>query len=238
MRTIYEPTGRALEYSPLALNLYDGCAHGCKYCYAAKMMKQYRPEFDFTKPAPRTGLLEALEKRAAQMRGDRREINLCFMCDPYSIPEGADITREALLILEKQKLNVSILTKAGTAACRDFDILARNAWKFGSTLTCFGVTRKEMEPGAAKMSDRIDAIAAAKKAGIFTYVSLEPVFDVDMALEILQWRGFVDFWKIGKINHSAKYNNINWKKFIATAREMLRDTPHMFKADILRAAGE
>ena len=26
---IYEPRGRAREYSPLAVNLYRGCSHGC-----------------------------------------------------------------------------------------------------------------------------------------------------------------------------------------------------------------
>jgi DNA repair photolyase len=31
MRIIYEPKGRALEYAPLAVNLYRGCSHGCDY---------------------------------------------------------------------------------------------------------------------------------------------------------------------------------------------------------------
>jgi len=248
MRTIYEPTGRAAEYSPLALNLYKGCAHRCTYCYARKMAKMYgTPECDFNIPASRKGLLAELDKKAYSMqktaghRGDRREINLCFMCDPYSAPHNGDITRESLLILEKHKMNVSILTKAGTKACRDFDILARNGWKFGSTLTCFGVVRKEKEPFAAKLSDRIDAIVIAKKQGIFTYVSLEPVFNVDMALEILRWRapGFVDFWKIGKVNYDKPLeNSIDWKAFVAEARKILGDVPHMFKKDTLIAAGE
>jgi DNA repair photolyase len=247
MKTIYEPEGRAREYSPLALNLYTGCAHRCTYCYARKMAKMYgTPECDFNTPAPRKGLLAELDKKAAGMQKaakgrERREINLCFMCDPYSTPLNGDITREALLILEKHKMNVSILTKAGTKACRDFDILARNGWKFGSTLTCFGEMRKEKEPGAAKLSDRLGAIIDAKKQGIFTYVSLEPVIDTNMAIEILRWRspGFVDFWKIGKINYDKQVEaGIDWKQFVADARRVLGDVPHMFKKDLLRAAGE
>lgn len=211
------------------------------------MAKTYgTPESLFNIPAPRKGLLGELDKKAAGMHKaagglERREINLCFMCDPYSPPIGADITRDALLILQKRRLNVSILTKGGTKACRDFDILARNGWKFGSTLTCFGTTRRDKEPEAAKLSDRLDAIIAAKKQGIFTYVSLEPVFDTEMALEILKWRSpsIVDFWKIGKINYDKETEaRINWKQFVADARRVLRDVPHMFKKDLLIAAGE
>ena len=34
MHLIYEPTGAAREYSPLALNVYTGgCEHRCVYCY-------------------------------------------------------------------------------------------------------------------------------------------------------------------------------------------------------------
>lgn len=37
IQTIYEPSGKAREYSPLALNLYKGCDHGCNYCYVPDM---------------------------------------------------------------------------------------------------------------------------------------------------------------------------------------------------------
>jgi DNA repair photolyase len=37
MQTIYEPKGKAREYAPLALNLYESCPHGCKYCYKEGM---------------------------------------------------------------------------------------------------------------------------------------------------------------------------------------------------------
>ena len=43
MNVIYEPKGRAREYSPLACNLYMGCTHGCKYCYAPACMHK-KPE--------------------------------------------------------------------------------------------------------------------------------------------------------------------------------------------------
>jgi hypothetical protein len=39
MKIIYEPRGAAREYSPLAANLYRGCIHGCKYCYAPACLR-------------------------------------------------------------------------------------------------------------------------------------------------------------------------------------------------------
>ena len=33
LQAIYEPKGRAGEYSRLALNVYRTCVHGCRYCY-------------------------------------------------------------------------------------------------------------------------------------------------------------------------------------------------------------
>lgn len=245
MRTIYIPSGRALEYSPLAFNLYSGCANNCRYCFSRKMAKMYgTPESEFNVPRARIGnILVELDKKCAALNKaaggkERREINLCFTCDPYSPPAGHDITRAALLILEKRKMNVSILTKAGTKACRDFDILERNHWKFGTTLTCFGKTRKEIEPGAATTFNRFEAIRRAYEMEIFTWISIEPVFDTDQALEIMKWEK-VSMLKIGKINYCPELERgINWKKFVADAREIIGDRPHMFKKDLLTAAGE
>ena len=39
MDVVYKPRGRAREYSELACNLYRGCTHGCRYCYAPASMR-------------------------------------------------------------------------------------------------------------------------------------------------------------------------------------------------------
>ena len=41
MKVIYEPKGRAKEYAELAVNLYNGCSHGCEYCYARKIANRF-----------------------------------------------------------------------------------------------------------------------------------------------------------------------------------------------------
>ena len=46
MSQIYEPRGRAREYSPLALNYFTGCDHGCQYCYVQPMMSRFRAGYN------------------------------------------------------------------------------------------------------------------------------------------------------------------------------------------------
>ncbi|MFZ5453843.1 MAG: hypothetical protein ACOZF2_18480 [Thermodesulfobacteriota bacterium] len=40
MAIIYEPRGKAREYSPLAANLYRGYAHACVYCFAPQAARE------------------------------------------------------------------------------------------------------------------------------------------------------------------------------------------------------
>lgn len=47
MKIIYEPKGAAKEYSELAVNLYLGCNHGCKYCFAPRCMFKTKEEYFF-----------------------------------------------------------------------------------------------------------------------------------------------------------------------------------------------
>lgn len=112
MDVIYEPKGPALEYAHLAVNLYHGCRFACTYCYAPAMAYKKRAEWS-ANPIPKTAILKRLEKDAKKIQGDPRTILLCFTCDPYQSFEAAEITHEALLILEAYGLMATVLTKAG-----------------------------------------------------------------------------------------------------------------------------
>lgn len=236
MSVIYQPKGAALEYSPLAANLWTTCTHGCKYCFGPSCLQKKKEEF-FIEAPERKDVLANLEKDCKKMEGDPRPILLCFVCDPYQPHDmQKGITREALLILEKYHMKAQVLTKGGMRAARDFDILKRNNWKFGSTIHLDStIDSLEWEPKAAFPFDRIEAICKAHEEGIYTWVSMEPVIYPEQTLYLIELlRDKVDFFKVGKLNHNKEQElKVDWKKFLKDVRLLLKDRPHYIKTDLL-----
>jgi len=265
MEIIYAPSGRAMEYAEtdqgigdgLAVNVYSGCGHGCRYCYvpattfwrtSGGSYRERRTRFHRI-ALPRDGALDMFRRdcRKMQSAGDRRPVTMSFTCDPYQAygDHIDDLTRDALIVAEECGITIHILTKGGTRAERDFDIMARNqdrGWKFGTTL-CFSDDghREYWEPFAASITDRIKAIMTARMRGIYTWVSLEPVVEPDQALTLIECLdGYVDFWKVGKLNgRDAETKDIereiDWPKFRKEVSEALAGRPHLIKQDLINA---
>ncbi len=238
MSVIYEPRGAALEYAPLALNLYNGCAFACIYCYVPAITRQTLHAWS-ANPVPRSKILKKLEADCKKMAGDKRTILLCFMSDPYQSIEAAALTQEALLILEKYNMKVTVLTKAGMGAIHDFDILRRNNWSFGTTLSyTSNQIRALWEPRAAMPMSRCRTIIEAHAMGIRTWLSVEPVMDTNEALGLIRMMSpYVDHWKIGKMNHRT--TDIDWKKFYKDVKSLLDrlGASYQIKDALLKAAG-
>lgn len=242
MSIIYEPRGKALEYSPLAANLYNGCSHGCKYCYVPtlppwKFSKNARENF-YSSPCSRSNILANLEADAKKLKGDKRRILFSFTSDAYQPKEKEfEVTRSALEIMAKYNLHPQILTKAGEWAIkRDTDILKKSGCIWAATLTCDDSQKsQEWEPGAALPEDRIAALERAHGIGLETWVSLEPVIDPDAAIRLIHvTHKFVDLYKVGKLNHHPLEKEIDWTDFLKKAEDVL-DTykkPRYIKVDL------
>ena len=240
MGIIYEPKGPAREYSELAANLYKGCPHSCTYCYVPGIppwvFKPNPQQLFHGCRDPRPNLLKQLERDCRKFRGDPREILLCFTCDPYCHGMDNSLTREALLIMEQYDLRVQVLTKGGMAAAGDFDILARNDWKFASTLLFTSdELRQKWEPGTASVQSRIEAIRLAHSMGIETWISMEPVIDPQEALGVIEaLKGDVDLWKVGKLNHMPVLEaKVDWAQFLRDVRSVLGGENYIIKEDLL-----
>ena len=216
MSLIYEPKGRAREYSPLALNIYTGCDHGCKYCYG-KLMWQGK---NWTTPRLRD--LKGLEREVERLDKDK-QVLLCFMGDPYCHLESENMqTRKVLELFLDYQVPTAILTKGGKRCLRDLDLfLDFEAVKVGASLTLIEEKDSlDWESNAALPGDRIETLRILHEQGIMTWVSLEPVIDPEQTLDLIdRTHEFVDHYKVGKMNHHKL--DINWKDFGLQAIERL-----------------
>lgn len=243
---IYEPKGKAGEYAPLALNLYRGCLHGCTYCFAPTATRIDRARFhDPAFIQPRKNILEDLKVQARTMFGDPREILLCFTTDPYQPMEMQEgVTRRALDILMLNNLTITVLTKGGAwGLLRDYDLLTSNpANSWATTLTLDDENKsQEWEPFAAVPQGRIISLKQAKKRGIKTWVSFEPVIDPEAVYRLLDATyEFTDFYKVGKLNYHPLAAEIDWRRFKGEIEERLTKLgkPYYLKKDLIEAASE
>jgi DNA repair photolyase len=215
MRAIYTPRGRAYEYSPLAVNLYSGCVHGCFYCYAPACLRRSRAAFHGNVD-PRPGVLADLERdlwdRLRHGAITDQKVLLCFTSDPYQ-PNTRSITRDALEMMRAVNQPFQVLTKGGLRAAADFDLYGPSD-AFATTLTFEDRhLSRQWEPLAADPSERIAAIRQAKAAGIKTWVSFEPVLDEAQVFYLLSITAtWVDLYKVGKC--SGSYSTVtDWAAF-------------------------
>jgi DNA repair photolyase len=183
-----------------------GCNHGCVYCYAPKVLRKTREEF--AKVSPRKDIVEAVRKQLERDGIKGKKIMLCFTCDPY--PSGHDTmpTREVIKAIKDSGNFVQILTKAGSIAQRDFDLLGAGD-SFGVSWT--GATLKE-EPHVATGQERHENIVVAKcEYGLHTWMSCEPVFNPSSIYAAIEMFNHVDLFRIGKLNYM--HSDIDWGRF-------------------------
>jgi DNA repair photolyase len=224
---IYEPSGRAREYSPLALNYFKGCDHGCLYCYVPKLMTRFDKNYNHANVIKTTNFNE-LVSSAEKMKGCNKQILLSFTGDPYCNAENGE-TRKVLEILKFYDHKVAILTKNPAKALKDLDIIKSfgNKIKIGTTLVFDNENLcKEWEKGAPVSKIRIDALKTFQQNGIKTWASFEPVIYPNESLILLKKVvGWIDHVKIGKINNFKGYDKrVDWSLFIQKAVNILRES--------------
>lgn len=233
---IYAPAGQAGEYAKLAANPYRGCGHQCVYCYVPAVLKMSRQEFD-AGAVPRDDFHTKLVKDAKkyQAAGIQEQVMLSFTTDPYH-PGDTSLTRRTIETIQAHGLGVCTLTKGGTRALRDIDLFLPERDAFASTLTSLeDSVSREWEAGAALPGDRMEALRQFHERGIFTWVSLEPVYDTETALQIIrETHRFVSLYKIGRINYHRLTRTVDWKEFTHRAVALFKElgANHYVKADL------
>lgn len=230
-KIIYEPSGAAAEYAEYACNLYKGCPHGCDYCYVPQVLRIQKNAFhSMHEEAPQC--IKRITRDCKKLPR-ASTVFLCFTCDPYPWGEDTYLTRDAIRTIKQAGHNVKILTKAGTAAARDFDLLGSSDW-FGIT---YSGALPGQEPKAAAVLDRIDALAYAHDRDIKTWVSIEPVIDPEKCCDFISNHyEIVDHFYVGKLNHVL--NDTDWAAFHKDAVRALTTVGASFtiKSALLQSA--
>lgn len=166
-----------------SINPYQGCEHGCIYCYARPTHAYLglSPGLDFeTRIFAKSNAAELLrtELRSASYRP--AWIALGANTDPYQPAERElRITRAVLEVLAEARLPVAVTTKSANVV-RDIDLLAAMAERglarvFVSLGTLDAELARTLEPRANSPARRIEAIRRLAAAGVPTGVFTSPL---------------------------------------------------------------
>jgi len=228
MAIIYQPRGAAREYAEYAVNIYRGCSHGCRYCYAPSCLRMSRDQFRAA-TTPRPNLLDRLKHDLAAHGRPVAPILLSFTSDPYQPAESVHgLTRDVISLLESHECSIRLLTKAPSLAMhRDGQLLAEAMVDCGTSLSWTRESdRCHWEPNAATIVERLDYLRWARDAGLPTWVSVEPVIDPDQAIDVIRLCGsFVDMIHVGRWNHDRRANEIDYGAFLRRSLSALSQLP-------------
>ena len=168
------------EYS---MNPYQGCEHGCIYCYARNSHNYwgYSAGLDFeTKILVKKSAPKLLEDKLKSPKWKATPISMSGNTDCYQPIEGKlEITRSLLKVFWKYRHPVSIITK-NSLILRDLDLLKQLA-AYDLVHVAISITtlkedlRQFLEPRTATIANRLKTVKTLADAGIPVMVMMAPL---------------------------------------------------------------
>lgn len=175
-----ESSDIGLDYS---LNPYQGCEHGCTYCYARNTHEYwgYSAGLDFErKIVVKKNVIELLEKQLQSKNWQVKPIMLSGNTDCYQpIEREMGITRRILQTLLKFRHPVAIITKNALIK-RDLDVLKELA-ALNLVHVMISVTgtderlRQLLEPRTSTYKARLETMELLNRNGIPCGVMVAPI---------------------------------------------------------------
>ena len=166
-----------------SINPYQGCEHGCAYCYARNSHEYwgYSPGIDFeTKIIVKPEAPQLLKKLFLSGKWKPAQITLSGNTDCYQpIEKKLKITRGILQVMCDFRNPVSIITK-NVLILRDLDILSELAANrlvkvFFSITTLHDDLRQKLEPRTAAVHKKLEVIGRLSASGVPCGVMIGPV---------------------------------------------------------------
>lgn len=162
------------------LNIYKGCSHGCRYCYAMGT-HGFNGLSDFSNNiSVKTNIVDALEKQLRSSNWKREIINIGGVTDSYQPAEAKfKLMPEVLKLMIKYKTPGIISTKSDLVL-RDYDLIDELSQityiNIAATVTTMDEEiRKKIEPGAASSRARFDMLKAFRKTNASIGHHLMPI---------------------------------------------------------------
>ncbi len=210
-----------------SINPYQGCEHGCVYCYArpTHAYLDLSPGLDFeTKLFAKPNAAALLVAELAKPGYVCDAIAMGTNTDPYQpIEREWKITRQIIEVLAACEHPLSIVTKSALVE-RDIDLLAPMAAK---NLACVYVSittldkdlARTLEPRAAAPQRRLAAVKALSDAGIPVGVMTAPIIpqltdrDLEAILDAAAANGArYAGWTLVRLPHEVKDLFRDWLK--------------------------
>ena len=165
------------------LNIYRGCEHKCKYCFAQyshKFLENDSTNF-FNDIFIKTNIVEILDNELSKKTWKNTNIiNVSAISDCYQpIEEKYQLMRRCLEIFIKHKQSIFLLTKS-PLILRDFDLLERLS-KVAYVNIAFSITslneeiRQKIEPNVISSFERLKILEYFSKTNCKRTIMLTPI---------------------------------------------------------------
>lgn len=166
-----------------SMNPYQGCEHGCSYCYARPTHEYwgYSAGLDFERIVlVKRNAPELFEKELRSPSWHGIPVNLSGVTDPYQPRERVEkLTRRVLEIALEYKQPMMLITKNALIE-RDIDLLREMAVHrlvgVAISLTTLNEElRRVLEPRTSTGAKRLRTVAALTEAGVPTMAMIAPI---------------------------------------------------------------
>lgn len=169
------------------LNVYRGCQHGCKYCYAIYSHDYLGSKEFFQDIYVKTNIVDELEKQLMAPDWKREVINIGGVTDSYQPAEDTyQLMPQILRLLIKYKTPAIISTKS-SLVLRDYDLidqLSRITYiNIAETITTVDEEiREKIEPGSSLITERFNVLREFRKTNASVGLHVMPIipFITDM----------------------------------------------------------
>lgn len=187
------------------LNIFRGCQHGCRYCYALYTHQHYEDQNFYSDIHVKTNIVDLLEAELKKDSWKREIINIGGVTDCYQPAEKKyELMPEVLKLLIKYKTPAIISTKS-VLPMRDFELIEELASmtyvNIATSVTTMDETlRRGLEPVCAPTQERFNMLKEFSKTDASVGLHLMPIIPY-LTAEMDNQKALLEQAKIANVDY-------------------------------------